>query len=68
MFHKILYGRLPGKSKGCYGNWEINLTWEDEMQGKVKHNLPQGISFGPESFCIGIEIEKELLYCVEITK
>jgi hypothetical protein len=47
MFHKVLYGKLPTESKGCYGNWEINLTWEDEMQGKVKHQLPQGRCFGP---------------------
>lgn len=47
MFHKALYGKLFNKSKGCYANWEINLSWEDEMQGKIKHPLPQGITFGP---------------------
>lgn len=47
MFHKTLYGKLPNKPKGCYANWEINLTWEDEMQGKIKHKLPQGVTFGP---------------------
>lgn len=68
MFHKTLYGKLLNRPKGNYGNWEINLTWEDEMQGKVKHPLPQGRCFGPESFIVGIEIEKELLLCAEINK
>lgn len=36
------------------------------MQGRVKHNLPEGKVFGPEPFCVGVQVEKELLYCVEI--
>ncbi len=29
MFNKKLYGKMPNFPEGCYGNWEINLTWED---------------------------------------
>jgi hypothetical protein len=29
MFSKKFYGKMPGSSQGSYGNWEINLTWED---------------------------------------
>jgi len=39
MFSKKLYGKMIGFGNGCYGNWEINLTWEDEMQGRIRHNL-----------------------------
>jgi hypothetical protein len=39
MFNKKLYGKMPNSPPGCYGNWELNLIWEDEMQGRIKHNM-----------------------------
>jgi hypothetical protein len=68
MFNKQLYGRIPneGIAKGSYGNWEISLYWQDELQGRLKHNMLSCPHFGPESFFVGIEIECELLYCFEV--
>lgn len=37
MFNKKLYGRMAQFPLGCYGCWEINLTWEDELPGKILH-------------------------------
>lgn len=58
MFSKQLYGKInshQGK-EGYYGCWEINLSWEDELQGKTRHEMTNCIHFGPESFYVGIEI------------
>ena len=56
MFSKKLYGKIVSKTNGCYGNWEVNLTWEDEMQGRIKHDLAKGKCFGPENFFILVEL------------
>jgi hypothetical protein len=65
MFNKQLYGRLPvaDSREGCYGNWELTFWWQDELQGRVKHAMTNGECFGPESFMVGVEVEKELVYC-----
>jgi hypothetical protein len=54
MFTKKLYGKLIKFASGSYGNFEINLAFEDEMQGRIKHNLIIDRTFGPEKFTIGI--------------
>jgi hypothetical protein len=69
MFSKQLYGRMAGVSgDGCsYGNWEFSLSWQDELQGRVRHNLSGLESFGPESFFCGVEVEKQLFFAFEVT-
>ncbi len=51
MFSKLLYGRVLWSSwtnddnvfreqgYGCYGNWELNLVWQDLLQGKISHSV-----------------------------
>jgi hypothetical protein len=39
MFSKKMYGKMIGLAGGCYGNWEVNLTWEDEMKGRIIHPI-----------------------------
>ncbi len=56
MFSKKLYGMMPNTPSGCYGNWQINLTWQDEMQGRLKHNMKEAIGFGPGVFKVMLEI------------
>ncbi len=56
MFTKKLYGRLNAFPVGSYGNFEVNLTFEDEMQGKIKHNLKIDRCFGPEPFMVSLEV------------
>jgi hypothetical protein len=65
MFSKQLYGRIPGAGgeRCSYGNWEFSLSWKDELQGRVRHNLSAFESFGPEPFFFGIELERELHFC-----
>jgi hypothetical protein len=65
MFNKQLYGRIPGGNGDLcsYGNWEFSLSWKDELQGRVKHNISAFESFGPEPFFFGLELEKKLVFC-----
>lgn len=65
MFTKNLYGRMiktANKGVGCYGNWEINFAWEDELQGKIKHPIKDCINFSEEGFYVALELEGELMY------
>lgn len=32
-------------ASGCYGNWEINLNWEDEISGHIRHKVNEGKIF-----------------------
>lgn len=61
MFSKQLYGRV-GSEWGSYGNWEISLSWQDELQGRIRHSMTDCLHFGPESFYVGVEMEGLLLY------
>lgn len=54
MFSKKIYGKMPKTKDGCYGNWEINLNWEDEIKGRVKHPMNEGKSFGNEPFWVAV--------------
>lgn len=48
MFNKRLYGRYRKSekdTKAVYGNWDISLFWEDELQGAI-HNTFTGLKFG----------------------
>ena len=51
MFNKQFYGRIfqdELKKEGCYGNWEFNLIWEDQLRGKIKYGYEEEcIKFGP---------------------
>lgn len=69
MFSKQLYGRIPGDNgnRCSYGNWEFSLSWKDELQGRVRHNLTGIESFGPTPFCFGLELEGVLVFCFEVT-
>jgi hypothetical protein len=68
MFNKKLYGRMPGATQGCYGCWEINLTWEDEMPGKIIHNMAEQYSFGPEKFTVMVEVEGCMVFGFDVRK
>lgn len=38
MFTKQLYGRMKNPdftSNGCYGNWDIDFVWQDQLKGVV---------------------------------
>jgi hypothetical protein len=61
MFSKQLYGCV-GSEWGSYGNWEISLSWQDELQGRIRHPMTDCLHFGPESFYVGVEMEGLLLY------
>jgi hypothetical protein len=70
MFTKNLYGRYQKfreNDRGFYGNWEISLVFEDEMQGRVKHSTNNSASFTCPFF-VGLEVEGSLLYCIEVSK
>ena len=51
MFTKQLYGRIRKENlvnKGCYGNWEIDFVWQDQLKGVVIKDMPEPKSiFGP---------------------
>lgn len=68
MFNKKIYGKMPNSPSGCYGNWQINLIWEDEMQGKIKHDMKESIMFGPQPFKVVIQLEKEIVYGFSVNK
>lgn len=43
MFSKQLYGRIKTDayaSFGCYGNWDINFLWQDQLKGTVIKDMP----------------------------
>ena len=68
MFNKKLYGKMPFAEGGCFGCWEINMTWEDEMPGRVRHNLSDTIQFGSEGFLVLVEVEGEVMYGCTVNK
>jgi len=40
MFNKKLYGRFKNykpANEDCYANWDITISWQDEMQGALKY-------------------------------
>lgn len=70
MFTKNLYGRyqkVRENERGFYGNWELSLVFEDEMQGRVKHSITNSTLFTCPFF-VGLEVEGSLLYCIEVDK
>lgn len=68
MFSKKLYGRMTASPKGCYGNWEVNLTWEDELQGRVRHSMNEAKNFGPNDFKVLIRLEGEVVLGFDVSK
>jgi hypothetical protein len=68
MFSKKLYGQMTGSPKGCYGNWEVNLTWEDELQGRVRHSMSEAKNFGPNEFKVLIRLENEVVLGFVVSK
>ena len=58
MFSKQLYGRLRNpeyEKEGCYGNWDINFLWQDQLKGTVIKDMPPPeLTFGPESFYVAL--------------
>lgn len=70
MFTKQLYGRLRNpefQSKGCYGNWDIDFLWQDQLKGVVIKDMPEPKSvFGPENFYVSICKANTILYAFQV--
>lgn len=70
MFTKQLYGRMKNSQyhqKGCYGNWDIDFIWQDQLKGTIIKPMPENNSiFGPENFFIAIYKMDMLLYGFQV--
>lgn len=70
MFTKQLYGRMKNKQfqgQGCYGNWDIDFIWQDQLKGVVIKDMPEESGlFGPENFYVAIYKADILLYGFQV--
>ena len=78
MFVKTIYGRysnseqgfLSGeKTYGVYANWEMNMIWQDLLQGKIhRSNFEELTKFGGEGFYLMVWdfMEGEILLAMRI--
>lgn len=70
MFTKQLYGRIKNTEftqTGCYGNWDINFLWQDQLKGTVIKEMPSSeYIFGPEKFHVAIYKAESLFFGFEV--
>jgi len=38
------------------------------MQGRLKYNIIESRCFGADGFSVGVEVEKQMLYCLSVGK
>ena len=70
MFSKQLYGRIKTgqyANLGCYGNWDINFLWQDQLKGTVIKEMPSSeFTYGPDNFFVAIYKSEMLLFAFEV--